>query len=726
MQINKIVLKNIKKTYGKTANSPGKVAINIDDFTIPLVGIVSIIGWSGSGKSTLFNLICLVDIPDIENNPDPAKLPEIQYHMDDRVYFARGKDNKMHLTYTEVGKKGEHSVELQVFRKEVGALIFQRHHLHPNLNLQDNIKTPYLSAGKNLPDEDLTNSSNYFGIEELLKKYPHEVSGGEGQRAAILRGVLKNSPILFADEPTSSLDRIRSEGVLFEIDRLIKDDNEHLQCLIWVSHDLHLIQHFAEHIITINDGKLISISFERGSLSVAEILDLLKQDSAGNDGHESEHSVSLPIETKASFWEMSKYYLTYAKNDLVVGKFRPTTDFLVVFLSILVILVFLLSIMKLGYGTSKYLELKLSDPRINSLEVTSSVSKLTENHVKILSEKLEGKVKYVTPVYSVNVNIYDLKKNKTRSHGMAMTFRPDDPVLKEILHTAKNLPLGGGALLPFVTDIENWKGIIIKRSSMERFNYAEDADSVVVRFVNFNENTNEFIPALVVDTPLPFNKRMMIRESFYLDAYQTIESESKPDMRYIVLYPNSINDTLEIKKIIESLDGFEIKEAFKVLSKIKVINEVKKQVSALASYTLMAMGTLAFLFITLTTFRNLDKKRGEMGVFLGFGMKPHSFYIFYTLEAIFIWAATAGFAWLIFYGFIDGRINESLITSDFIDLVKINKNVQTQLSIEELNLPLTWTSTVFASAFAFIWGNFIYWTYWFIRQVPVNLLQKGS
>jgi len=157
--------------------------------------IVSIYGASGSGKTTLLNLLGLLDLP---------TSGEIHYF------------NKMSYdNYTSFERV-----------KTIG-YIFQFHHLLEEFNIIDNLIIPQLLSGKNQKE-----STNYaidllklINLEKLQDRYPNEISGGERQRIAVLRGVINKPKIVFADEPTGNLDDNNSSSILKLLLKLKNDFN---------------------------------------------------------------------------------------------------------------------------------------------------------------------------------------------------------------------------------------------------------------------------------------------------------------------------------------------------------------------------------------------------------------------------------------------------------------------------------------------------------------------
>ena len=168
-----IKLEKISKTY------PGAVpvtALKEVDLTITVGERLALLGKSGSGKSTLLNLLALIDKPSsgrlLINNRDTAEFSE--------------KDSTSYR------------------RRDIG-FIFQFFNLLPTLTLRENISLPMeLLAQKD--DALLISLSREAGIENKLDRYPEEVSGGEQQRAAVIRALVKKPRLILADEPTGNLD----------------------------------------------------------------------------------------------------------------------------------------------------------------------------------------------------------------------------------------------------------------------------------------------------------------------------------------------------------------------------------------------------------------------------------------------------------------------------------------------------------------------------------------
>ena len=171
--------KNLVKTYRNGKDRQ----IVLDGLSINIASgsINTIVGESGSGKSTLLNVLSSLD------------------SFDQGDLVIDGKDIKS-LSEENLSK----------FRNETIGFIFQFHHLLPDFTVNENILMPiWIKSGYQKNQESL-NLLDDFGLIKLKDKYPNEISGGERQRVAIIRAIINNPKIIFADEPSGNLDEKNS------------------------------------------------------------------------------------------------------------------------------------------------------------------------------------------------------------------------------------------------------------------------------------------------------------------------------------------------------------------------------------------------------------------------------------------------------------------------------------------------------------------------------------
>jgi len=159
---------------------------------------LAIAGPSGSGKTTLLNIIGLLDSPDNGN-----------------------------LSFNNKDISDYGTDEAAAFRRDNIGFVFQDHHLLAHLTISENIFLPLLAGKKSNDDLNKTEKRVEYllkktGIESIWDKFPWQVSGGEAQRATLVRALVNNPLLLLADEPTGSLDARNSDelaDLLLEMNR---------------------------------------------------------------------------------------------------------------------------------------------------------------------------------------------------------------------------------------------------------------------------------------------------------------------------------------------------------------------------------------------------------------------------------------------------------------------------------------------------------------------------
>jgi putative ABC transport system ATP-binding protein len=189
--------------------------------------LIALLGPSGSGKSTLLLSIALIELPSA---------------------------GRVVVEGREIFKDGIVRADVRRLRRERIGFIFQQHNLIPFANARDNIAlaltlngTPGRAARKRA-DELL----EYLEIGHRAKALPAEMSGGEQQRIAIGRALANSPPIIFADEPTASLDTTRGHRVMDLLQRIAK---ERRSAVITVTHDQRMIEGF-DSVYHLIDGRL--------------------------------------------------------------------------------------------------------------------------------------------------------------------------------------------------------------------------------------------------------------------------------------------------------------------------------------------------------------------------------------------------------------------------------------------------------------------------------------
>lgn len=220
------IILQAEKLYKEYKTSSGAVnALNGVDLSIEKGLFYAIIGRSGSGKSTLLHVLSGLD------RPTSGKV------LIDGVDMFSFSDEKM-----------------AIFRRRSMGFVFQQFNLLDEYSVLNNICMPLRLDGRKPDETFLAEVTKMLGIEEKLKKYPYELSGGEQQRVAIARSILAKPHIIFADEPTGNLDKKAGEDTL---NLLSSCAARFGQTLIIVTHDLENAKK-ADRIIKIEDGKIVS------------------------------------------------------------------------------------------------------------------------------------------------------------------------------------------------------------------------------------------------------------------------------------------------------------------------------------------------------------------------------------------------------------------------------------------------------------------------------------
>lgn len=192
---------NISKNYVKKGRAIE--ALKPCSLSLPETGLVLITGETGSGKSTLLSLLSGLEKP------------------------TTGK--------------------VVCDQKDYASFVFQNARLMENLTLEENISL----VGRLYPDAGVDGGALLLrlGLKERADSYPCELSGGEKQRAAILIAMLENKPVLFADEPTGSLDRAHTDDVARLLKELSRD-----RLVVVVTHDVENFEALADRRIELSRG----------------------------------------------------------------------------------------------------------------------------------------------------------------------------------------------------------------------------------------------------------------------------------------------------------------------------------------------------------------------------------------------------------------------------------------------------------------------------------------
>lgn len=218
-------VQNIEKYYG-TGETVTK-ALDRVSFTVQRGEFIAIMGASGSGKTTLLNCIATIDT------------------------VSAGSILLDGASVTDIPEE-----ELARFRRENLGFVFQDFNLLDTLTVEENIGLAltinHVSPAEVQPR--VRQVAARLGIEEVLPKFPYQVSGGQKQRAACARAIVNNQKLLLADEPTGALDSKASKNLLDVMNRM---NRELTATILMVTHDAYSASH-ASRVLFLKDGRLFN------------------------------------------------------------------------------------------------------------------------------------------------------------------------------------------------------------------------------------------------------------------------------------------------------------------------------------------------------------------------------------------------------------------------------------------------------------------------------------
>ena len=184
----------------------------------------AVMGPSGSGKSTLMHCMAGLDVPTSGN-----------------AYVGE----------QDIGRLDD--AGLTELRRDRIGFVFQSFNLVPTLTARENITLPVDLAGAKLDQAWFGYLVDQLGIADRLSHRPVEMSGGQQQRAACARALVRQPALIFADEPTGNLDSSASAELLTFLRRSVTEQD---QSIVMVTHDAHAAA-YADRVVFLADGKVV-------------------------------------------------------------------------------------------------------------------------------------------------------------------------------------------------------------------------------------------------------------------------------------------------------------------------------------------------------------------------------------------------------------------------------------------------------------------------------------
>ena len=219
-----IHLSGLSKKYESVGMTPVD-ALKEVDLSIVQGEMVAVIGPSGSGKSTLLQMMGALDVP---------------------------TSGGVRINFHELSKMN--AKELTQFRSQTVGFVFQKFNLIPNLSALENVSIAMESTKMNRQDRRSRAAEllKEVGLDKRMSHLPGQLSGGEQQRVSIARALANHPKIIYADEPTGSLDSKTSRTIIQLFDKIRRDFNT---TIIIVTHNPSIAKH-CDRTVKIKDGRI--------------------------------------------------------------------------------------------------------------------------------------------------------------------------------------------------------------------------------------------------------------------------------------------------------------------------------------------------------------------------------------------------------------------------------------------------------------------------------------
>lgn len=205
---------------------------------------VAVMGASGSGKTTFLNCISAME------------------------KYEKGVVKFNGVNIDKFGEK-----ELAVFRRDQLGFIFQEYNLLDTLTIRENIILPFTLGQQKEFMKKVESVAGLFQIEHILDKLPPETSGGERQRCACVRALIKEPSLILADEPTGALDQKASRNLMRSMRKM---NDEFGISILMVTHDPFSAS-YTDRVVFMRDGNIVK-DLCKGNRNQEQYLDIILQE----------------------------------------------------------------------------------------------------------------------------------------------------------------------------------------------------------------------------------------------------------------------------------------------------------------------------------------------------------------------------------------------------------------------------------------------------------------
>ena len=238
-----VQLVSVSKSYGRRRRR--RDVLQGITASFPSGTLTAVMGLSGSGKSTLLQCAAGLDRPSAGT-----------------IYIGG-------IDVTGLRRK-----KLSVLRREHVGFVFQAFNLVPTLSVAENIALPLRLDGRHVDRKRVREVADRVGIADQLRQLPDTLSGGQQQRVAIVRALITNPAVIFADEPTAALDPYTTEAVLSLLRRAVDELGE---TVVLVTHQPSVAA-WADRVLILHRGRLVEVKESPDPTELTNQLHLLGAD----------------------------------------------------------------------------------------------------------------------------------------------------------------------------------------------------------------------------------------------------------------------------------------------------------------------------------------------------------------------------------------------------------------------------------------------------------------